>query len=183
MGKRTITLDNIDPIEILGVNNKLLSHLTNQFDSIKVASRGDSLFIDGDENEIELFNKAIISLVNKRHHKTKLTEDDIDSLFEEDQELKSNVENKQNNNYVIVHGNDGKTICAKTPNQKKLVDEYYKNDLLFAIGPAGTGKTYTAIALAVRALKNREVKRLILTRPAVEAGERLGFLQIGRAHV
>ena len=91
MGKRTITLDNIDPIEILGVNNKLLSHLTNQFDSIKVASRGDSLFIDGDENEIELFNKAIISLVNKRHHKTKLTEDDIDSLFEEDQDRKSVV--------------------------------------------------------------------------------------------
>ena len=83
---------------------------------------------------------------------------------------------KNDEAYNIVYGNEGRIVRAKTKNQRRLVDEYYKNDLIFALGPAGTGKTYTAIALAVRALKNKEVKKLILTRPAVEAGERLGFL-------
>ena len=116
--------------------------------------------------------------------KRNLTEYDVEQLFEESAPADTSGESKEfgkvdtssDGDYIICYGNEGKVVRARTPNQKRLVKDYYDNDLIFALGPAGTGKTYTAIALAVRALKNREVKRLILTRPAVEAGERLGFL-------
>jgi phosphate starvation-inducible PhoH-like protein len=132
----------------------------------------------GPDDQIALFEAKLQQLIQKRMTKMSLNSYDVESLFEEKDPAKEvgRVDMIGGGDYVIVYGSDGKCVKARTPNQKRLVKEYYDNDLIFALGPAGTGKTYTAIALAVRALKNREVKRLILTRPAVEAGERLGFL-------
>ncbi|MBQ5402248.1 MAG: PhoH family protein, partial [Bacteroidales bacterium] len=132
----------------------------------------------GSDDAIALFETKLQQLIQKRMGKMSLNSYDVESLFEESDSSKEigKVDMMSGSDYIIVYGVDGKCVKARTVNQKRLVKEYYDNDLIFALGPAGTGKTYTAIALAVRALKNREVKRLILTRPAVEAGERLGFL-------
>ncbi|MCF0172530.1 MAG: PhoH family protein [Bacteroidales bacterium] len=175
---KKIILDEIDPIEILGVNNKLFNQFKEYFPKLSATSRGNEILLVGSDDQIALFEEKFAQLVKKRMGKMNLNSYDVESLFEENDRQKEigEIEMKGGGDYVIVYGNDGKCIKARTPNQKRLVEEYYKNDLLFALGPAGTGKTYTAIALAVRALKNREVRRLILTRPAVEAGERLGFL-------
>ena len=175
---KTITLDAIDPIEILGVNNKLFDRFKSYFPQLKAVSRGNEIMLVGPDDQIALFEAKLQQLVQKRMTKMSLNTYDVESLFEEKDPSKEvgRVEMASGSDYVIVYGSDGKCVKARTPNQKRLVKEYYDNDLIFALGPAGTGKTYTAIALAVRALKNREVKRLILTRPAVEAGERLGFL-------
>lgn len=175
---KTITLQEIDPIEILGVNNKLFDQFRGYFPQLKATSRGNEIYLIGSDEQIALFEEKLNMLINKRMSKMNLNSYDIESLFGEEDPSKEmgKVDMLSSSEYIIVYGNDGKCVKARTPNQKKLVQEYYDNDLIFALGPAGTGKTYTAIALAVRALKNREVKRLILTRPAVEAGERLGFL-------
>ncbi len=167
-----ITLKEIDPIEIYGVNNRLLDKMKRHFPKLKIVGRGSDIILNGSKKDINLFKERLEAAIEIRQHKRRLNEDDIDRLFD----YESQTEVSQEDSYTIVYGNEGRVIKARTPNQKKLVKEYYKNDLLFAVGPAGTGKTYTAIALAVRALKNKEVKKLILTRPAVEAGERLGFL-------
>lgn len=195
MADKKIELQEIDPVEIFGVNDKLLNRLGGYFPKLKVIARGNVITLKGTQKEIAQFESAIEALISKRFKKRNLNIDDIDSLFDKDSNtegealstMKGNLEmtpdglvgysnNNASNSDIIVYGNDGKIVRARTKNQKKLVAEYYKHDLIFALGPAGTGKTYTAIALAVRALKNREVKKLILTRPAVEAGERLGFL-------
>lgn len=178
MIEKRIILTEIDPVDIYGVNNKLFDLLKNRFPKMRAVARGSEIFLTGANDDIVAFEKCINSLVNKRMTKSVLTEYDVDQLFEEGERPSEvgQVDMTDEDEYTIVYGNDGRIIKARTKNQKKLVKEYYKNDLLFATGPAGTGKTYTAIALAVRALKNREVKKLILTRPAVEAGERLGFL-------
>ena len=175
---KTITLDGIDPIEILGVNNKLFDQFKNHFPQLKATSRGNEIFLVGPDDQIAVFEDKLNRLIQKRMTKMSLNSYDVESLFEAGDRNKEvgKVDMIPGSDYVIVYGSDGKCVKARTPNQKRLVKEYYDNDLIFALGPAGTGKTYTAIALAVRALKNREVKRLILTRPAVEAGERLGFL-------
>ena len=175
---KTITLDAIDPIEILGVNNKLFDQFKSYFPQLKAHSRGNEIMLVGPDDQIALFEAKLQQLIQKRMTKMNLTSYDVESLFEEKDPSKEvgKVDMISGSDYVIVYGSDGKCVKARTPNQKRLVKDYYDNDLIFALGPAGTGKTYTAIALAVRALKNREVKRLILTRPAVEAGERLGFL-------
>ena len=175
---KTIILEDIDPIEILGVNNKLFDHFKSYFPQLKATSRGNEIILVGPDDQIALFEEKLASLIKKRMTKMSLNNYDVESLFEAgDRNMEiGRVEMNTDSDYVIVYGSDGKCVKARTPNQKRLVKEYYDNDLIFALGPAGTGKTYTAIALAVRALKNREVKRLILTRPAVEAGERLGFL-------
>ena len=175
---KTITLDGIDPIEILGVNNKLFDQFKNYFPQLKATSRGNEIFLVGPDDQIAVFEDKLNRLIQKRMTKMSLNGYDVESLFEAGDRNKEvgKVDMIPGSDYVIVYGSDGKCVKARTPNQKRLVKEYYDNDLIFALGPAGTGKTYTAIALAVRALKNREVKRLILTRPAVEAGERLGFL-------
>ncbi len=191
---KKIELQEIDPVEIFGVNDKIINRLSSFFPKLKVIPRGNAITLKGTAKEIAEFEKALNKLIEKRFKKRSLNIDDVDSIFEkaESQQpalssLGGNLEmtpdglvgysNKNDNNSdIIVYGNDGKIGRARTKNQKKLVAEYYKHDLIFALGPAGTGKTYTAIALAVRALKNREVKKLILTRPAVEAGEKLGFL-------
>jgi len=178
MIEKTIVLEEIDPIEIYGVHNKLFDLLTSHFPKLKTVARGSEIYVAGPHDEIVNFEKKLNLLIAKRMRKTNLNEYDVESLFEEDQQNAEHgmVDLTEDHESIIVYSTDGKPIKARTKNQKKLVGEYYKNDLLFALGPAGSGKTYTAIALAVRALKNREVKRLILTRPAVEAGERLGFL-------
>lgn len=190
MAEKKIELYEIDPVEIFGVNDRLISRLANYYPKLKVVPRGNTISLKGSAKDIANFQSNIDALINKRLKKRNLNMDDIDQLFEDsDYGIGSSALNTlemtqdglkggfaDEKSDIIVFGNDGKIVRARTKNQKKLVEEYYKNDLIFALGPAGTGKTYTAIALAVRALKNREVKKLILTRPAVEAGERLGFL-------
>ena len=176
--ERKITLEEIDPMEIYGVNNRILDRIKRDFPKLKIVARGSEIYLEGPEKDIKLFEERLGTLIEIRLRKRNLNEDDVDRLF--DYENFPEVDHQEitmpEDTYNIVYGNDGKVVKARTKNQKRLVDEYYQNDLLFALGPAGTGKTYTAIALAVRALKNKEVKKLILTRPAVEAGERLGFL-------
>jgi phosphate starvation-inducible PhoH-like protein len=174
MTEKTILLEEIDPIDIYGVNNRLINLLKSYFPKMSVVARGSEIILKGSAADVKRFESKIELLTEMRMRKSRLTEDDVNSLF--DPLGSGAVETKEDDKDVIVFGNEGKIIRARTKNQRRLVESYYKNDLIFAIGPAGTGKTYTAIALAVRALKNKEVKRLILTRPAVEAGERLGFL-------
>ena len=169
--KKTIKLEAIDPIEIYGAGNKILTEFCSYFPHLKVVARGNELILEGRESDIAEFNIRFAELIERRHHKMNLTAYDVEDIFTG----KGNA-SRPTAEAVIVHGTDGKPIRARNKTQQDLVKAYFENDLVFAIGPAGTGKTYMAIALAVRALKNREIKRIILTRPAVEAGERLGFL-------
>ena len=190
MKERIYTLKEMDPVEVYGVNDRFIKSICSHFPNLKVVPRGEKLIMKGEEEQIEAFLKVLEMLIAKRMKKHTLSMDDVDSIFEtlsfnsfggekgaESNDCSSDsAAQSQAPEDIIVYGNEGKIIRARTKNQKRLVDDYQSHDLIFATGPAGTGKTYTAIALAVRALKNREVKRLILTRPAVEAGERLGFL-------
>lgn len=166
-------LEAMDPIEIYGPGNKNLEALCSYFPELKVVARGNEVILDGKDTDIEEFMVKLHMLIERRQHKMNLTPYDVEDLFDGES---SPDRFKLCGDSVIVHGNDGKPIKARNRTQQEMVKAYFENDLIFAVGPAGTGKTYVAIALAVRALKNREVKRIILTRPAVEAGERLGFL-------
>lgn len=172
-----IALEGIDPVEVYGANNKNLELMSNFFPAVRIHARGADMKLSGDEAQVEMLAARIETLIGYIRRKQALSESDIEKIFNH-KEFPSDVmaEDFDDQSYTIVYGNGGRVIKARTKNQRKLIKEYDKNDLIFAIGPAGTGKTYTAIALAVRALKNKEVKKLILTRPAVEAGERLGFL-------
>jgi phosphate starvation-inducible PhoH-like protein len=172
--KKTIQLEAIDPIEIYGVGNKILTEFCTYFPHLKVVARGNELMLEGRESDISEFNIRFAELIERRHHKMNLTVYDVEDIFSGGGS--GNERFALTGDAVIVHGTDGKPIRARNKTQQELVKAYFDHDLIFAIGPAGTGKTYMAIALAVRALKNREIKRIILTRPAVEAGERLGFL-------
>ena len=190
MKERIYTLKEMDPVEVYGVNDRFIKSICTHLPNLKVVPRGEKLIMKGEEEQIEAFLRVLEMLIAKRMKKRSLSMDDVDSIFETlsfnsfgvEKDAESNdcssdsAAQSQAAEGSIVYGNEGKIIRARTKNQKRLVDDYQSHDLIFATGPAGTGKTYTAIALAVRALKNREVKRLILTRPAVEAGERLGFL-------
>lgn len=171
--KKTITLEAIDPVEIYGAGNKILDEFCTYFPGLKVAARGNMIMLEGDEEQIARFSTKLGELIGRRHQKMNLTKFDVEDLFDGDNNSESFM---LNGDAVIVHGTDGKPVRARNKTQQELVKAYFNSDLIFAAGPAGTGKTYIAIALAVRALKNREIKRIILTRPAVEAGERLGFL-------
>ena len=171
--KKTITLEAIDPVEIYGAGNKILDEFCTYFPGLKVAARGNMIMLEGDEEQIARFSAKLGELIGRRHQKMNLTKFDVEDLFDGDNTSESFM---LNGDAVIVHGTDGKPVRARNKTQQELVKAYFNSDLIFAAGPAGTGKTYIAIALAVRALKNREIKRIILTRPAVEAGERLGFL-------
>lgn len=144
------------------------------FPKINITARGHLLYIQGEEKELKNFEKKFIQLLDHYYQFNVLTEETILQILSTG--LSAMDENGTGEKDIIVFGNSGKPVRARTPNQRVLVEECAKNDLVFAIGPAGTGKTYTAIALAVRALKNREIKKIILSRPAVEAGENLGFL-------
>jgi len=144
------------------------------FPKINITARGQLLYIQGEEKELKSFEKKFIQLLDHYYQFNVVTEETILQILSTG--FSSMDENGTVEKDIIVFGNSGKPVRARTPNQRVLVEESAKNDLIFAIGPAGTGKTYTAIALAVRALKNREIKKIILSRPAVEAGENLGFL-------
>jgi phosphate starvation-inducible PhoH-like protein len=174
MIEKTIYLEGIDPLNLYGANNVLLDKIISYFPKLKIVGRGHELIVIGNENEIESFEEKVELLITFFHKYNKLTSGDIEDLIATDGG--NWIEEKPGNSDVLVFGNHGKEIKAKSINQQRLVDDFDKNDILFALGPAGTGKTYTAIALAVRSLRNREVKRIILCRPAVEAGESLGFL-------
>ncbi len=175
MIEKTIYLEGIDLLTFYGSNNKNFNKLISYFPKLKIVARGTELKVIGDQFELERFEDDIEKILEFIWQKNQLREEDVENIM-----IKENgviaANSQQNEEDVIIYGNQGKPVQARTVNQKRLIQEYAQNDLILAIGPAGTGKTYTAIALAVRALKNKEVKRIILTRPAVEAGEKLGFL-------
>ncbi len=171
---KQIILEGIDPLEFFGVNNSKIDLITSFFPKIKIIARGNSLLIQGEDSEISLFEKKFAFILDHYVQFNVLTPDIIREILASG--IASIEENGLADADIIVFGNNGKPVRARTPNQRVLLEESTKNDLIFAIGPAGTGKTYTAIALAVKALKNKEIKKIILSRPAVEAGENLGFL-------
>ena len=173
MQEKKIEIKGINPVELFGVNNAKLKHIKSFFPKLKVIARGHTLTLTGDEEVMDEFERKFELIIQHYHKFNSVTENNIDNLMlEEGAKMISSDDGSE----TIVHGNQGVKIKARTLNQKKLVQSVDKNDMVFAVGPAGTGKTYTAVALAVRALKNKEVKRIVLTRPAVEAGENLGFL-------
>ena len=175
MSEKIIAVDSVEPVELYGVNDHKLNIIKKHFPKLRIVARGYSIKLIGDDSEIERFEKRFDLLTDFYHKNGVLTEHTIERLL--GQAGTNIIESMDDTgNDVILFGNSGLVIKARTPNQKKMVESIDKNDMLFAIGPAGTGKTYTAVALAVRALKNKEVRRIILTRPAVEAGENLGFL-------
>jgi len=171
--KKTITLTEMDPVEIYGAGNRILEELCRYYPKLKIVARGNEILLEGIQNEVEDFESKIAALIERRKHKTGLTPYDVEDIFDGESSQDRFTINAE---FTIVHGTDGKPVKARNKTQEEMVKAYFENDLIYAVGPAGTGKTYIAIALAVRALKNREIKRIILTRPAVEAGERLGFL-------
>ena len=174
MTEIVIFLEDIDPVVFFGTNNILLDKIRSFFPKIKILSRGNEIKCMGEESEITIFAEKFNDLIDYYHRYHRLEEQDIEKYFLDSEHMKSvsNGEFEQ----ILVFGTSGKPIRVRTVNQLVLVNDYKTNDLIIAEGPAGTGKTYTSIALAVKALKEREVKKIILTRPAVEAGERLGFL-------
>jgi len=171
--EKTFTITDIEPIDLLGVNNKILKALEVKFPALKIVSRGRTLKLVGEEERIDQFIEKIKLMTTYFLKYNSLTEGDIENILGENGH--ETVKDSKGD-LVIVHTNNGKKVIARTHNQRKLVEASLENDMVFSVGPAGTGKTYTAVALAVRALKNKEVRKIILTRPAVEAGENLGFL-------
>lgn len=170
MIERIIIIDSADPVSFYGVNNSNMQLIRNLFPKLRVAARGSVIKVIGEDSETAEFERKIKELEEYAVHHNALTEDVILDI------VKGDAPKELKRDDVIIYGINGKPISGRTPNQQRLVEEFTRNDLTFALGPAGTGKTYVAIALAVRALKNREVRKIILSRPAVEAGEKLGFL-------
>ncbi|WP_301743918.1 PhoH family protein [uncultured Duncaniella sp.] len=170
MIERIIIIDNVDPVSFYGINNCNMQLIRNLFPKLRMAARGQIIKVIGDPEEAARFEKKIKELEEYCVKYNKLTEEVILDI------VRGQAPKELKQDDVIIYGINGKPISGRTPNQQLLVETFVKNDLTFALGPAGTGKTYVAIALAVRALKNREVRKIILSRPAVEAGEKLGFL-------
>lgn len=170
MIERIIIIDSVDPVTFYGVNNSNMQLIKNLFPKLRIAARGNVIKVIGEESETAEFEQAVKNLEAHAEKYNSMTEDVILDV------VKGEAPKELKRDDVIIYGINGKPISGRTPNQQKLVEEFTHNDLTFALGPAGTGKTYVAIALAVRALKNREVRKIILSRPAVEAGEKLGFL-------
>jgi len=173
--EKTVSLENISLIDFLGVENKNIDSLSAAFPRSKIISRGDQILIKGTTAEIVQIDDILNSLIDHYHKFGKVTEENIQNYIARDQEIML-PENEGASDDVIIYGTKGAPIRPKTVNQQKLVELVKDNDLVFALGPAGTGKTYISVALAVRAMKNKQVKKIIITRPAVEAGENLGFL-------
>lgn len=172
MTEKKIEISGVNVAELFGVNNANLKHIRSFFPKLKINARGNELTIAGDAEVMLAFEQKLELILAHFNEYNSLTENNIDNLMLEDGSTMLSSDGSE----TLVHGNGGVKIKAKTVNQRKLVQAVNRNDMVFAVGPAGTGKTYTAVALAVRALKAKEVKRIILTRPAVEAGENLGFL-------
>ena len=170
MIERIVIIDNVDPVTFYGVNNSNMQLIRNLYPKLRIAARGNVIKVIGEDGETADFERAIKQLEAYVERYNSLSEDIIIDV------IKGEGPKEIKRDDVIIYGLNGKPITGRTPNQQKLVEEFSHNDLTFALGPAGTGKTYVAIALAVRALKNREARKIILSRPAVEAGEKLGFL-------
>ena len=170
MIERIVIVDKVDPICFYGVNNSNMQFIKNLFPKLRISARGSVIRVIGEERETAEFESKIKALADYAEKYNSLPEDAILDI------IKGDGPKERPSDGVIIYGVNGKPITGRTPNQKKLVQTFAENDLTFALGPAGTGKTYIAIAMAVRALKNREARRIILSRPAVEAGEKLGFL-------
>jgi phosphate starvation-inducible protein PhoH and related proteins len=175
--EKVITLEDVSLVDFLGVHNANIREVAAAFPQSKILSRGNEIRIQGSAPEIVKITDVLESLLQHYQKYGRITNDNVTRyLTGHLSATKSREENAGNDDDVIIYGNKGIVVKAKTPNQKRLVEAAAKHDLVFAVGPAGTGKTYTAVALAVRALKNKEVRKIIITRPAVEAGENLGFL-------
>ncbi len=172
MHEKVITLENVSLVDFLGIENQNIKALAEAFPNSKIVSRGNEITIKGTAPQILKINEILNSLLAHYHEYGKVTDENVKDFVTKEE----NHKNDPGKSEVLVHGTRGIRISAKTANQKKLIKAVEKNDLTFAIGPAGTGKTYVSVALAVRALKNKEVRKIIITRPAVEAGENLGFL-------
>lgn len=175
--EKVVTLDNISLIDFLGVENKNIDSLAAAFPKSRIVSRGNQIVLKGSTAEILQISDILSSLIEHYHKYGRVTEENVQNMISNEQEmmLPDSSEGATSED-VILYGTKGASIKAKTVNQQKLVDQVKNNDLVFALGPAGTGKTYISVALAVRSLKNKLVKKIIITRPAVEAGENLGFL-------
>ena len=173
MNERTIELTDINPNDLFGTQNAHIDILQKFYPKLKIVARGSKLKVFGEPDILDEFEKRLSMLISYFNKYNKLDEDTIERIL-----ISNGKEQKllNSSNDVLVHGVSGRLIKAQTVNQRKMVKAIDKSDMLFAIGPAGTGKTYTAVALAVRALKEKEVRRIVLTRPAVESGENLGFL-------
>lgn len=174
MVEKTIEISEVDPVELFGVNDKKLKLIREQFPKLKLVSRGGKIKAIGSEIDISTFESKLQLLISHLLKFKQLTDNNIERLlFDEDKELENQMTLKDE---VLVFGNNGILVKARTVNQRKLVKSIQKHDMVFALGPAGTGKTYTAVAMAAKALKDKVVRKIVLTRPAVEAGEHLGFL-------
>lgn len=177
MTEAIVSLETVNPIEFFGVNNSKFDILKRKFPLLKILSRGSQIKIAGQPEEVANAQQRIGQVIKYLERNGHLSENYFSEILGDEEEGGELMQNDVNtNNDIIVFGPNGKVIRAKTQNQKLLATVSEKNDIIFAVGPAGTGKTYTAVALAVRALKNKAVRKIILTRPAVEAGESLGFL-------
>lgn len=174
MTEKTVYLEDIDPVIFSGSNNAVINQIKSYFPKVKIIARGNEIKCIGDSSDVEEFTSRLNDIIGYYRKYNRLDPEDIERLFSDDEHISRASEGEFED--VIVFGATGKPVRARTVHQLQLIRDYAVNDLIIADGPAGTGKTYTSIALAVRALKNREVKKIVLTRPAVEAGERLGFL-------
>jgi len=173
MIERIIILDGTDPVTFFGANNSNFQLIKSLFPKLRIIARGNVIKVIGDELELAGFEEKIREMEKYCRDFNLLNEEAINGIVKGKSDYFTTLQKQEN---LIIYGINGRPIQARTPNQQKLVKAFDENDMLFAIGPAGSGKTYTAIALAVRALKNKEVRKIILSRPAVEAGEKLGFL-------
>lgn len=172
MLEKVITLENVSLVDFLGVQNENIKEIAGAFPDSKIISRGNEIRIQGTAPQIIKINDILNSLITHYHKYGKVSQDNVASYIKQDHA--DTEEHKKDD--ILIYGTRGFKIVPKTKNQRKLVESVKENDLVFAIGPAGTGKTYISVALAVKALKNKDVKKIIITRPAVEAGENLGFL-------
>lgn len=173
--EKIVTLDNISLVDFFGVSNRTIDSLAAAFPKSKIVSRGNQIVIKGNTSEIVQISDVLDSLIAHYHQYGRITEENVQNYIANEQEMML-PEASPNGDEIILYGTKGTPIKPKTVNQQKLVDLVKRDDLVFALGPAGTGKTYISVALAVRALKNKAVRKIIITRPAVEAGENLGFL-------
>jgi len=170
MSEKVLEINSINPLDLYGANNRKLTFIKQFFPKLKIVARGNQIKLIGEDEVIQQFELKFYLMLQHFNKYQRLTKSNIERIILDDASV------LEGDDDVLLHGTQGRMIKARTVNQRKMVSSIEKKDMIFAIGPAGTGKTYTAVAMAVRALKNKEVKRIVLTRPAVEAGENLGFL-------